>query len=122
MRDVAGPRAQRGVKPGNRQDRKDGPDGFMEELLESAPEAAKTALRRRCGGANGGAHGNILAQKSCRLVLRVLLGALGREIARFDREGMLESGLRSQAARRDYGRIGDKRLTVACIRRNVGLE
>src|SRR4029077_14901316 len=44
--DVACPRAQRGVKPTQRENGKDRRNGFMKELAERAPEPPKTTLLR----------------------------------------------------------------------------
>lgn len=64
MSDVArGPGTDRDIQPGDRKDTEQRAHGFMKELLEGAPHAAKTALRRRVDLCGCG-HVNILTQKT----------------------------------------------------------
>jgi hypothetical protein len=70
VRHVACPRANGGIEPGQRHNRKQRPSHFVEKLLQNPPEPAKTRLLRNwLPYATQCAHGNILAQNQERNVL-----------------------------------------------------
>lgn len=73
--DVPGPRSQSCIEPSKRQNAKNGAGHFVKQLLEDAPEAAKSSsLDLHRGAAHGCSHRNILAHNREQDVLRAMLG------------------------------------------------
>ena len=63
MRDIAGPCAESGIEPAERENRENRPDGFIEELFQDTPKALKSPqLRRLAGNACWTGHRAILAE------------------------------------------------------------
>src|SRR6267378_5632752 len=60
--DVAGPGAEGGVEPSQREDGKYRGDDFVKQLAEGSPKAPEAALGRRGGCICGRGHKSILAQ------------------------------------------------------------
>ena len=109
MRDVARPRAESEVQPGEPENSKDGSGDFVKKLLQCAPKTTKSS-RLRChrGRARCRGHKSILAQNRRRNpALRDAAGALGPN-------GHLNG--------RPVNLLETTPEEVTCFRPNAGLE